>query len=205
MGTALHRSRGKSRVLARAFAHPTARRSKSSRCQTARRYSRLFVPATRCAWGLSLSFIHHEVTSCPLPHPLLSPFSRRLAPDVFVFPPRYEGLVSATGATDACEAPGIACHDRHAGALFRRLAFPLKRKRSPCGAPPWRFCGPCPCFPLSGIPSGAVRRPSSPHGSYCPEDRVSWTSTRYGVCAGRGRHTSLHIKTPHEAPLDERG
>ena len=114
-------------------------------------------------------------------------FLRRLAPNTFVFHPA-RGLVSATGATDACEAPGIACHDRHAGALFRRLAFPLKRKRSPCGAPPWRFCGPCPCSPLSGIPCEVERQYCSPPGSYCPQDRVSWTSTRYGVYAGRGRH-----------------
>jgi len=39
-----------------------------------------------------------------------------------------------------------------------------------------------------------------------PQDRVSWTSTRYGVYAGRGRHLPRSTsRTPHEAPLDERG
>src|SRR5215475_1446329 len=39
-------------------------------------------------------------------------------------------------------------------------------------APSWRFLAPRPCSPLFGIPSGFVRRPHSPYGSYGPEDRV---------------------------------
>src|SRR5262245_51920699 len=49
---------------------------------------------------------------------------------------------------------------------------PTAGKRSPLGAPSWRFLAPRPCSPLFGIPSGFVRRPHSPYGPYCPEDRV---------------------------------
>src|SRR6266849_2623830 len=55
--------------------------------------------------------------SCPLPHPLPSPFlpSARRA-GCFSFPPRSRRWGAPAGASDACEASGFACHDRHAGA-----------------------------------------------------------------------------------------
>ncbi len=145
-------------------------------------------------------------TSGPLRHPRPSPSpslgaSRR----TLSLSTPVEGVGSATGASDACEAPGFACHDRHAGASLRRLAFPatgtLASRRSTVA-----IFGPGPCAPLSGIPSGIVRRPCSRHGSSLPEGAGLAGLPRRGSKPRRGRHASLRLSgSPLEAPLDERG
>jgi len=144
----------------------------------------------------------------PLLRYLIPSFSFLLgvAAEPFHFPPPRGGG-ERHRRSGCCEAPGFACHDRHAGALFRRLASPLKRRRSPCGAPPWRFCGQCPCFPLSGIPCGVGRQSCSPPGSYCPQDRVSWTSTRCGLFISRAGDATPRSASRRlmKAPLDEPG
>jgi len=116
------------------------------------------------------------VTSCPLRHPLPSPFPSASRAEHFpFFHPDMRGWGAPTGASDACEASGFACHDRHAGAFLRRLAFPATG-RSPRGAPPWRFSARaraprCPGFP-SGSCGDLVRRT----GHRYPKERVSRAS-----------------------------
>src|SRR6266849_2162845 len=128
--------------------------------------------------------------------------SRRM---FFVSTPETRGWGAPTGASDACEAPGFACHDRHAGASTEAPRVPsygtLASRRSTVA-----IFGPGPCSPLSGIPSGIVPRPCSPHGSSLPEGAGLAGLLRRGSKPRRGRHASLRLSgSPHEAPLDERG
>ena len=113
------------------------------------------------------------------PYELLSPrhsFSFFLLPPSS-FPIRYspspirhpdEGMAERRQAPGCCVAPGSARHDRRAGVVLSTPSVLKRGERPPLGAPPWRFCGPGLCSPLSGIPSAIVRRPHTTHGSSLP-------------------------------------
>src|SRR6266481_1829021 len=86
------------------------------------------------------------------------------------FPIRHpdEGMAERRQAPGCCVAPGSARHDRRAGVVLAAPSVLKRGERPPLGAPPWRFCGPGLCSPLSGIPSAIVRRPHTTHGSSLP-------------------------------------
>jgi hypothetical protein len=86
---------------------------------------------------------------------------------LFAFPIRHpdEGMAERRQAPGRCEHPVGRAMTGTRAPCFRRPALPAIRKRPPLGAPPWRFCGPGLCSPLSGIPSGIERRPCSTPGS----------------------------------------
>ncbi len=86
---------------------------------------------------------------------------------LFAFSIRHpdEGMAERRQAPGCCEHPVVRAMTGTRAPCFRRPAFPAMRERPPLGAPPWRFCGPGLCLPLSGIPSGIERRPHSTPGS----------------------------------------
>ena len=141
---------------------------------------------------LSISSRPYPFSSAPFAetHFIFHPARGRGAPTGARVPARHPDLRAMTGARRLVRDARVS-----------RSTETLASRRST-----WRFCGPCPCFPLSGIPCGGRTATLFAARVIFPQDRVSWTSTRYGVCAGRGRHLPRSTsRTPHEAPLDERG
>ena len=100
----------------------------------------------------------------------LFPFCFPIRYSLFAFSIRHpdEGMAERRQAPGRCVAPGSARHDRRAGAVLSAPSVLKRGERPPLGAPPWRFCGPGLCSPLSGIPSAIVRRPHTTHGSSLP-------------------------------------
>ena len=104
----------------------------------------------------------------PLPHlivfSILSLLLRLFHRATFQFPPA-RGWGAPTGARVPARHP-----DLRAITGARRLVRDARVSRSSetlaSRRSTWRFCGPCPCFPLSGIPCGVERQPCSPPGSY---------------------------------------
>src|SRR5262249_22752343 len=123
---------------------------------------------------------------------------------ILPFPPR-EGVGSADGRTSAGEAPGSARHDRRAASCSRRPRFQINGNAR-LATLHVAILRPVPVLPV--VRDSLRGRTATLFAALVifPQDRVSWTSTRYGVYAGRGRHLPRSTsRTPHEAPLDERG
>jgi hypothetical protein len=106
-------------------------------------------------------------------------------------------------------APGRSCHDRQAGCRFLRAGSAYDRlrisgrarsgapcvtatRRSPLGAPPWRFLGRT-ALCLLGSPFGLVRRP--------PVIATGHMTRRTATRASRGSVASRHhAGLPHPTP-----
>ena len=187
-----------------------------SRCQTARRIANSFVGWVERLRNPSMGF-------APLrgPQPILRTIPARhllsaTSSPSFSFPsasraehfrffhPGRGGGERRRALRMPARHPGSRAMTGTQAPQLRRLAFSATRTLASRRSTVAIF-GPCPCSPLSGIPSGVVRRPCSPHGSYCPEDRVSWTSRGKGATPAGDATPRSTSRPPHEAPLDERG
>jgi hypothetical protein len=123
--------------------------------------------------------------------------------------PMRSGRSAGIGAR-VLRAPGRSCHDRQAGCRFLRAGSAYDRlrisgrarsgapcvtatRRSPLGAPPWRFLDQAALCPPRAVPSGSGEDlPSSPRVILT---RRTATQTSRGSVANR-RHAGL----PHPAP-----
>jgi hypothetical protein len=195
---------------------PTRRRagrdlSCYSQCQRARGERRMEMIRRHRNFA-SRVFVSTFCCPCPdLPLFLLfySPIPIRYSLCPIHQPPMRSGRSAGIGAR-VLRAPGRSCHDRQAGCRFLRAGSAYDRlrisgrarsgapcvtatRRSPLGAPPWRFLDRAALCPPRAVPSGSCDDlQSSPRVILT---RRTATLTSRGSVANR-RHAGL----PHPAP-----